>query len=59
MFWYGPAGIGSNYTYPGFDVDHRIPFLTAFPDRRGAIIFVVLAMEIMLLLVVGLHENDT
>ena len=35
MFWYGPAGIGSNYTYPGFDVDHRIPFLTAFPDRRG------------------------
>lgn len=35
MFWYGPAGIGSNYTYPGFDKDHRIPFLTAFPDRVG------------------------
>ena len=35
MFWYGPAGIGSNYTYPGFDKDHRIPFLTAFPDRKG------------------------
>jgi len=35
MFWYGPGGIGSNYTYPGFDKDHRIPFLTAFPDRKG------------------------
>ena len=35
MFWYGPAGIGSNYTYPGFDRDHRIPFLKAFPDRKG------------------------
>lgn len=35
MFWYGPAGIGSNYTYPGFDRDHRIPFLKAFPDRVG------------------------
>ncbi len=35
MFWYGPAGIGSNYTYPGFDRDHRIAFLKAFPDRKG------------------------
>lgn len=35
MLWYGPAGIGSNYTYPGFDKDHRIAFLTAFPDRKG------------------------
>ncbi|XRB00117.1 ester cyclase [Pycnococcus provasolii] len=35
MFWYGPAGIGANFTYPGFDKHHRISFLTAFPDRKG------------------------
>jgi hypothetical protein len=35
MLWYGPAGIGSNLTYAGFQKDHRIPFLTAFPDRVG------------------------
>ena len=35
MLWYGPAGIGSNYTYDGFQRDHRAPFLTAFPDRVG------------------------
>lgn len=35
MLWYGPAGIGSNYTYEGFQRDHRIPMLTAFPDRVG------------------------
>lgn len=35
MLWYGPAGIGANFTYEGFQRDHRIPFLTAFPDRVG------------------------
>lgn len=35
MLWFGPAGIGSNFTYAGFDRDHRVPFLTAFPDRKG------------------------
>lgn len=35
MMWYGPAGIGSNYRWEGFEKDHRIPFLTAFPDRVG------------------------
>lgn len=35
MLWYGPAGIGSNFTYDGFQKDHRIPFLTGFPDRVG------------------------
>ena len=35
MLWYGPCGIGSSYTYGGFEKDHRIPFLTAFPDRVG------------------------
>jgi hypothetical protein len=35
MLWYGPAGIGSNFTYAGFQRDHRAPFLTAFPDRVG------------------------
>lgn len=35
MMWYGPAGVGSNYLWDGFQKDHRIPFLTAFPDRVG------------------------
>ena len=35
MLWYGPAGIGSNYRWSGFEKDHRISFLTAFPDRVG------------------------
>lgn len=35
MLWYGPAGIGSNYRWSGFEKDHRAPFLTAFPDRIG------------------------
>ena len=35
MLWFGPGGVGANFTYPGFDRDHRIPFLTAFPDRVG------------------------
>ncbi|WP_299504103.1 ester cyclase [uncultured Roseobacter sp.] len=35
MLWYGPGGIGSNYRWEGFVKDHRAPFLTAFPDRKG------------------------
>lgn len=35
MLWYGPAGIGSNLSYEGFQKDHRIPFLNGFPDRIG------------------------
>jgi predicted ester cyclase len=35
MLWYGPGGIGSNFTYAGFQRDHRIPLLVAFPDRVG------------------------
>ena len=35
MLWYGPSGIGANFTFPGFAKDHRIPFLIAFPDRVG------------------------
>jgi predicted ester cyclase len=35
MLWYGPSGIGANFTYEGFQRDHRVPFLTAFPDRKG------------------------
>ncbi len=35
MLWYGPAGIGSNYRWEGFEKDHRAAFLTAFPDRVG------------------------
>ncbi|EKE43113.1 hypothetical protein OCGS_2704 [Oceaniovalibus guishaninsula JLT2003] len=35
MLWYGPGGIGSNYRWKGFVKDHRAPFLTAFPDRKG------------------------
>ena len=35
MLWYGPGGIGANAGYLGFQRDHRVPFLTAFPDRVG------------------------
>lgn len=35
MLWYGPCGIGSNYRWEGFVKDHRAPFLSAFPDRKG------------------------
>lgn len=33
--WYGPAGIGTSLGLDGFRTVHQIPFLTAFPDRRG------------------------
>jgi predicted ester cyclase len=36
MLWYGPGGIGSNRGVKGFQDFHQRPFLTAFPDRRGA-----------------------
>jgi len=36
MMWYGPCGIGSNRGLKGFQTYHQIPFLAAFPDRRGA-----------------------
>lgn len=35
MMWYGPAGIGSSRQLTGFQQVHQIPFLGAFPDRRG------------------------
>ena len=35
MLWYGPGGIGASYRWEGFQKDHRIPFLRAFPDRKG------------------------
>lgn len=35
MMWYGPAGVGSTYRWDGFTRDHRMPFLRAFPDRKG------------------------
>jgi predicted ester cyclase len=35
MMWYGPAGIGSSRQLKGFQQVHQIPFLNAFPDRRG------------------------
>jgi predicted ester cyclase len=43
MLWHGPGGVGANCTYPGFQRDHRIPFLTAFPDRMGGNHFARLA----------------
>ncbi len=33
--WYGPGGIGSTVTWPGFVDHHRAQFLQAFPDRQG------------------------
>jgi hypothetical protein len=35
FMWYGPGGIGSTRGLRGFQRDHQIPFLAAFPDRRG------------------------
>jgi predicted ester cyclase len=36
MMWYGPAGIGTTRGLAGFENDHQIPFLVAFPDRGGS-----------------------
>lgn len=35
MMWYGPSGIGTTRGLSGFQRDHQIAFLTAFPDRKG------------------------
>ena len=35
MLWYGPHGIGSTRRLEGFRLYHQVPFLTAFPDRKG------------------------
>lgn len=35
MFWYGPAGIGTNRRVSGFRNWHQIPFLKALPDRQS------------------------
>lgn len=34
--WYGPAGIGTTRRVSGFRNWHQIPWLNAFPDRRGS-----------------------
>ncbi len=36
FLWYGPAGIGTTRGMEGFRAHHQIPFLIAFPDRRGS-----------------------
>ena len=33
MMWYGPSGIGTTKGLKGFQKNHQIPFLNAFPDR--------------------------
>lgn len=33
MMWYGPAGIGTTKGLKGFQDNHQIPFLKAFPNR--------------------------
>jgi predicted ester cyclase len=33
--WYGPGGIGTTRGLSGFRAHHQIPFLKAFPDRKG------------------------
>ncbi len=35
MNWFGPCGIGATRGLSGFQDYHQIPFLTAFPDRKG------------------------
>lgn len=41
--WYGPSGIGTTRGLRGFEAHHQIPFLTAFPDRRGGQHFIRIA----------------
>lgn len=36
FMWYGPSGIGTTRGMRGFRMHHQIPFLTGFPDRKGA-----------------------
>jgi predicted ester cyclase len=36
FMWYGPAGIGTTRGLEGFENHHQIPFLVAFPDRKGS-----------------------
>ncbi len=36
FLWYGSAGIGTTRGLKGFEQNHQIPFLVAFPDRRGS-----------------------
>jgi predicted ester cyclase len=43
FLWYGPSGIGTTRGLSGFQANHQIPFLTGFPDRRGAGHYVRLA----------------
>ncbi|MEM6765205.1 MAG: ester cyclase [Bacteroidota bacterium] len=33
MMWYGPSGIGTTRGLTGFQKNHQVPFITAFPDR--------------------------
>lgn len=33
MMWYGPSGIGTTLGLKGFEQNHQVPFITAFPDR--------------------------
>ncbi|MCW1968040.1 MAG: ester cyclase [Anaerolineae bacterium] len=35
FMWYGPSGIGTSRGLTGFEDCHQIPFLVAFPDRKG------------------------
>jgi predicted ester cyclase len=35
FMWYGPSGIGATRGLAGFEAHHQIPFLRAFPDRKG------------------------
>lgn len=36
FMWYGAAGIGTTRGLKGFEDYHQIPFLVAFPDRKGS-----------------------
>ena len=36
FMWYGPAGIGTARGQRGYEEHHQIPFLVAFPDRKGS-----------------------
>ena len=35
MRWYASSGIGSNFGLREFEINHQLPWLHAFPDRKG------------------------
>ncbi len=35
MIWYGPCGVGTSYTIPGYQKQHQLPFRLNMTDRKS------------------------